>query len=499
MPFSTTSRNPWFYYGCVALIVVVSFYFYAPCRFFLFNSDQAVHALMLKQFSWPRDAYYWGQNRLGSFLPLVTWPFYKTLPLHPLVTISLVHYGLLLFSWLMLAKLFQSWLSRLVLAVVMFLPLSSYYYFILIGHPYEAQLFCVCAAVFAFNQWRKALIAQASPTQLFVWHFLAMFCSILAYWVSEFSALIFVFAALYAWFDKPLRQSILAGLSVRNKTITWLIVLSGVYVVAGFLVIRDLKNNLVTDALYDQLFITKAADIRKQFGYLSQQTIDTLGFRDELAFFENLFYVLLLLLIPFSIWTLRRLDPAKRLLAKVFWFTILAGCALLFFSSWNYHSFFGAKYFSVLYVLVFIPLLISFERLKVPVFMGISAAILICLLGSGYRFCFRHFTESTVFDRYKGIETLPKGTLVCDYWNCYAMNAVAFDSLQSLPIEGWSQRNSFQTEQLRQSRFFYFFDDANLPVKHGRDTIYYFGQDLVATGKVYSIQGQRLMQYKKLH
>lgn len=494
----SNSPKQWLYKAGVLLIVFVSFYFYAPCRFFLFNSDQAVHVMMLKHFNWPHDAYYWGQNRLGSFLPLVTWPFYKLLPFHPLVTISLIHYVLLFVSWYLLAGLLRSDLGRLVLCVAMFLPLSSYYYFILIGHPYEAQLFCLCVSVFSFNKVRLLLLSEQTGVRLFVWHFIAIQFGVLAYWVSEFSALVFLFAGIYAWLCKPLRARLLEGLLWKNKSAGALILLSVLYLGIGFFAIRDLKQNLTTDALYDQLFITQGSDIRKEFGYLSRQTLDTLGFKDPRAFFENAFYACLVILVPWSIWLLRKLPDNRQVLMKSILWSILAGCVLLFFSSWNYHSFFGAKYFSILYVLIFIPVLASAECMKPPLLRGISGVLLICMLGSGYLFCFRHVGEPTVFERYGNIKQIRKGTLVCDYWNCYAMNAVAFDSLQSFPMEAWSQRNSHQLEQLKQSDFFYFFDDANLPHKSTKDTVHYFGFDMVRTGTVYPIQGQSLMQYRKL-
>jgi hypothetical protein len=34
-----------------------------------YGSDQAIQVLMANDFSWPRDLYYWRQNRLGSIVP----------------------------------------------------------------------------------------------------------------------------------------------------------------------------------------------------------------------------------------------------------------------------------------------------------------------------------------------------------------------------------------------------------------------------------------------
>ena len=56
----------------------VIFYFtYGAVHFQGLSSDHAIHILMADGFSFPHDLYYWGQDRLGSIIPIVGWFFYQ--------------------------------------------------------------------------------------------------------------------------------------------------------------------------------------------------------------------------------------------------------------------------------------------------------------------------------------------------------------------------------------------------------------------------------------
>lgn len=113
--FKIASKIPFLF------IIVLSFVYFAPCFYFDYNSDHSIQILMSISFNFKRDFFYWGQNRLGSFLPMITYPIFKLTHAHPLYLISIVHYILLVFSCYLLSKFTSNYFIKLsIYSVVVF-------------------------------------------------------------------------------------------------------------------------------------------------------------------------------------------------------------------------------------------------------------------------------------------------------------------------------------------------------------------------------------------
>ncbi len=108
--------------GLISLFFVLSFRAFAFYRVPIFNSDNAVHIVMEQDLNLPEDLYYWGQNHLGSLLPIVSYFGVKIFSLSPIAAVSYVHYFLLLTGFLSFSSILSSNFSKLTLALVWFLP-----------------------------------------------------------------------------------------------------------------------------------------------------------------------------------------------------------------------------------------------------------------------------------------------------------------------------------------------------------------------------------------
>jgi len=75
---------------------------------------------MTHDYHWPDDVYSWGQNRLGSFVPLVAQLFYKGLGLSALWSESLTHYLILLVGCLAFVSFFRSNSLKIIFAFLWF-------------------------------------------------------------------------------------------------------------------------------------------------------------------------------------------------------------------------------------------------------------------------------------------------------------------------------------------------------------------------------------------
>ena len=103
-----------------------------------FNADQAINALMAERFDWSRDAYYWGQDRLGSLLPFLG-SLATLCGLDGLTAMVGVQAAVLLGCGLLWAWIVRDVLLAAVGFGALLLPPYPFYEAVAVGHPYLGQ------------------------------------------------------------------------------------------------------------------------------------------------------------------------------------------------------------------------------------------------------------------------------------------------------------------------------------------------------------------------
>lgn len=163
---------------------LVTFLSFAALRdYYLFDADHAVQIIMARYFDGrSQDFYYWGQNRLGSLIPLLLILPIQVLKLPPLacaVGLSLAFYLGCLFLLLLHARGFA---ERFVcLAAFFLLPIGAYKYLLYTGHPYGPSLALMLAAF-------TVLFRPGGQSPSRVRYFAAGFLLSVGLWVSEATA-----------------------------------------------------------------------------------------------------------------------------------------------------------------------------------------------------------------------------------------------------------------------------------------------------------------------
>jgi hypothetical protein len=109
------------FYFLILLVILLSFRFYSAPFFPALNSDHAVTILMLHSFQLPEDIYFWGQDRMGSILPLMG-QVPLSMGISALWSESIVHYTILILGFLSFSSFFKVPFFKLLLAVLWFLP-----------------------------------------------------------------------------------------------------------------------------------------------------------------------------------------------------------------------------------------------------------------------------------------------------------------------------------------------------------------------------------------
>jgi hypothetical protein len=165
----------WYSISFVALASYI--YLAAIRRFYLFDGDHAIQIMMAKYFRWESsDFYYWGQNRLGSLVPLLLILPIKVLKL-PALASAVVCASAFYASTLLL--LFANARGTAEKAAALFgfllLPIGAYEFLLYTGHPYGPAMALTLAAF--------TLVFRSVPsrTQLF----LAGCALSVSFWVSE--------------------------------------------------------------------------------------------------------------------------------------------------------------------------------------------------------------------------------------------------------------------------------------------------------------------------
>ena len=119
-----------------------------------FNADQAIHALMAERFDWSRDAYYWGQDRLGSLLPFLG-SLGTLCGLDGLTAMIGVQGAVLLGCGLLWAWIVRDVLLAAVGFGALLLPPYPFYEAVAVGHPYLGQTLLCLAFVALLEAERR--------------------------------------------------------------------------------------------------------------------------------------------------------------------------------------------------------------------------------------------------------------------------------------------------------------------------------------------------------
>jgi hypothetical protein len=487
----------WIYLICFATIGVL-FYFLFAINSFYFNSDQAVHVLMIQDFKWPADAYYWGQNRLGSILPLLGYIFYSVIKINPIILLFFINYCMLAAGWLIFSKYLKSDWAKLLFCLCLFFPHPTYFYIIQIGHPYQGQFLTIAlSTIFLKDLYHKYESLEKWTIKDYLKLLSTIFTSLLAIWVSEFSLIFYVFILFYILFSERFRKSNFSFSAFKSNLLLPIITCVSLLLI-GIFVLKDIKNNYQKDPIYDKFFITDLKDIKLQFSYLSDLFFDVLLLRNHHTIFECIFYYSVVIAVIVIILNFKKLDQKTKTILNAFIYTFLISFLLLFFSSWNYRGKYDPKYHTLLY-----PFLLIFIGIGIGNFSKWKQIILVFIVGfpvvySNYDYIKNNYDNESMFKKYDAITHLPKGTLVADYWKAYKWGALGFYNITGVSKNDWDCRNLHKIKTWSKNRNFYFLKNEIPEFKYNQDTLVFRNMKFIPMHKQFIVLNDTLLWYNNL-
>jgi hypothetical protein len=486
------------YYASAVLIIAFSVFYYLPCFFPFLNSDHAIHALMTYDFQLPRDYYYMGQNRLGSLLPMVSFLLNKVIHAHPLYVCSVVHYLFLLLPYLIIEKWISDIWLKLSLLILIFLPFNSYVALLYIGHPYSQQLFCGTLCLLYFIKLHQLLLRsddrKVSLLKFSSYGILCVLFYFLGVWVSEFNAILLLIPLIYL---VKYRKVYFKKLGYRQ---TVLVVTSAALISFSLIKFYQYtKAKAVPDDTYNNPFITDKASILKEFDFMKQKMAEVFQFNDPNKWLDNTIYFLLFAVIVFLVVNRKKMKeaPATQTLSMALLIVSCISIFLLFFSFWNFRSEYCPRYYIPVYLMLAVTLLFYLDRLQPGKYVYFILFLLISFHCTAYTYLsLIRVNASSPLHQYDDFSTLPKGTLIADYWETYLYAAISPTTIHPLTFQEqtcrtWNERDRFMSE-----KNIYFLNNYHFTDHHFSDTIVQYGYSMVNTGVKYKLKNEEVMLYR---
>lgn len=441
---------------------------FGAATYHLLDADQALHALMGRDFSGWQSGYYWGQDRLGSLLPLLAAPLNALF--HPLWAYTLAT-ALVLWGWhVQLRAVIPPPLALPLLAALLF-PAFPWLYAVLPGQPYLAQTLFLLLGV----RWFQLRVNSNN------WWVIWLVLSTLAVWASELSA--FFFGAGTLAYATQLHRN--EGWAPLRKSAKAILLTSAL----GLLILLVLKNQASNVGAYLQVWATPE-EIANNVAAIQRWMLDHLLFRVEeagtsLAFIAALAVLGAGLIFPLVRW--KHMATATRLL----WFSGVATLLFLPLSHWVALMGADPRYF--------IPAVVQLTlaaALAVPPGWATRALAGTLVVGgacaiAGYVQIIR--VKDTLVEWKPARQTAAAWgqqsayPALATYWMAYPYAALHLGEVVALPHDREYVRNAHQLPQLLASDTILVLGSYWLD--HYPDTLVQFGQPLLRAGTPDTVEG----------
>ena len=165
----------------VSLIIGISFFTFSPLFYPLLSSDDALNILIAHYYNLPDDIYCWGQDRGGTLIPMISQLFIGILNWPVLLSVSISYYLILITGYFCFSSFFESNYSKIIFALVWFLPFQRFVE--LLRYPIGMEYSLIAALAFFIKRLDENNFRNKFGRHLcFVG---SIIVSILAVWVSD--------------------------------------------------------------------------------------------------------------------------------------------------------------------------------------------------------------------------------------------------------------------------------------------------------------------------
>lgn len=391
------------------------------------NSDNALHILMSERLSLPYGLYYWGQNRLGSIIPIIGHLFYL-LGFKALVATAISQSLLLVLAAYFFSRFFTSPVFKLAVLTIVLLPIYPFFAQVEIGHPVIGQLFF--SSLLLYFYYCKFSVNR-------IYQFWFGLSAALALWASELSVAL-----------------LLAMLMVENIQLFKKLKASPIFAPLGFalgvLFILVAKNNVAKVEGYHELFTGFSDALNSMLNHFSE-LLKMMAFETNKPFNSILLYgIIAVVLLCIGLGAKHKIKPSR--LTLLFLLTGLITFFSVHFSHWNalmgrpLHHFTPAYFFFIISLLSYAQqlqrekLFISYLSLIPAGAQAFASIAFITTFNLGVRDRINRSDARALVEKVKVEHQISEFTIIGNYWNTYIIDALS-EEVVAVPYQGGHIRN----------------------------------------------------------
>jgi hypothetical protein len=495
-----TTRIPSFvYYLLLLILILFSFYNFAEINFPLLNSDMSVTILMAQNLNLPGDLYFWGQDRGGSLIPLLANILVEAYKFPPVLAVSLIHYFIMVAGFFAMASFFRNRSLKLILALIWFFP--SWHFLDQVFPLFGIQM---CLIAFALYFLKIMKVAVTRYLQL-VWLSLACLSFIISIWVSDLSVVsLFIVSLIVLWKYLPLLKEKRYLLFLKDKknllraaiVVTWFIL--------GTAFILYAKHKATRSEGYHAHYLNRPEEIIATLKIIFYSVWRVFIFASE-NFMESIFAWTIVAGIPLIVSLSHTRNHFLKFCSSHKWliFFILNGVVifvLLVLSHWVYLNGTNRRYFTLVYISLWIAMLLYVEAtgshnrqlrmiiLFIVVFIGSVSSF------NKFFFPERLPSRLTAMGDFKKLVDFG---LISDYWDAYLIASIDPKHIVATPHDKDNVRNRYLTELVFKMPKLYLARDGWM--KSFPDTITQFGHILSRKGSEFKVATIALCQYERVY
>jgi len=494
-----TTRIPSFvYYLLLILLILFSFYNFAEMNFPILNSDMAVNILMAHSLSLPGDLYFWGQDRAGSLIPLLANILVEAYKFPPVMAVSIIHYLILIAGFFALASFFRNRNLKVILALIWFFP--CWHFLDQVNQLFGIQMSLIAIALY----FLKIMQASVSRYLQLAWLSLASISFILAIWVSDLAVLsLFIIALIVLWKYLPVLREKRLLIFKDKSTLTGAALVATLFILGAAFIIYAKHKATRTEA-YHFHYLNHPAELVATIKTILYSLWRVFIFSSE-NFMESIYAWAIVAGIPlvFSLSNTRTHFLKFCSLHKWMIFFALNGIlmfVLLVLSHWVYLNGTPRRYFTLVYISLWIAMLLYIEATgSHNRQLRLIILFIIVLPGSISSFSKFFFPERlpsrmTAFGDFKKLGDFG---LIADYWEAYLVASVDPAHIVATPHDKSDVKNHYLPEAVFKMPKLYVARDGWM--KYFPDTITQFGHILSRKGSEFKVATIALCQYERVY
>lgn len=223
-------NSPIFFWLLILVLAAGSWMYFQPVHTYTLDSDMSIWILMTEHPHLPQGLYYWGQNRLGSLIPIIA-HLLTYIGFSAIVAVSVVNLSFQVLSAWIVRLLTGQNLPALFMAFMLLFPPWVFKFMNHIGHPYTQQVFLWLLTLWIYKRY-------TFKNDYMIWVYGTLIG--IQIWVSDISIALIPLFGLALWKFFPVKSS------------AW--IKAFVALCIPFIFILILKNNTPQHANYYSFF-----------------------------------------------------------------------------------------------------------------------------------------------------------------------------------------------------------------------------------------------------